>query len=59
MPWDLIFYGSMGVIFIGLMISSSRARRGRKAGAPGGAATAVPAPDAAETGSSDGGGGSD
>ena len=35
MPWDLIFYGAMATIFVGLMVSSSRARRGRKAGPPG------------------------
>lgn len=27
MPWDLIFYGSMAIIFIGIMAASARARR--------------------------------
>ncbi len=27
LPWDLIFYGSMAMIFIGIMVGSAAARR--------------------------------
>lgn len=32
MPWDLIFYGAMAVIFLGIMAASARARRERSDG---------------------------
>ena len=30
LPWDLVYYGSMAIIFIGIIAASRRARKARR-----------------------------
>lgn len=63
MPWDLIFYGSMAIIFMGIIAASARARRQRRTGGTSEGSTAGTARSdkaLSDAGPSDaGGGGSD
>lgn len=56
LPWDLVFYGSSALMFIGIIASSRAARRRQRAGnkaAAGNSSTLGP-----ETGDGSGGAGS-